>query len=237
MGRPGVFGKQLVTNGGNFIGINIGYNYFCEHEGGTEELCDFMNELRKYRGISGSLKLKRIAKEPLRYKDTPFGNYMLLPVVTYFRCAVLINNDDLKYRTRLMHNGVWDMLYLGTSGSIRYFFHKLYEHRQKINGELFPMTEADLFYMEDYNNLSSVNFGFARAGQPGVPSGSGIVGCWGSSDDYLYLGVSRDLVDCDVMSQLIVALKAGHLAICPEERRLFADRGCCLVDVAAVYGR
>lgn len=224
MGRPTVYGKQLVVRNGRFIGINIGYNFYMEHECGTEEICDDMNRLWEYKGIGGKMVLRKLAKEPLRYKDTPFGKYMLLPNVAFVRWTAVIDNSQCEFQARLMQDGVWDMLYIGVESSLGSIMKR--KHKFIGNKGYYYLGEANIFYMQDYNVGDATR----------IQNDTGIVGSWGSGCDYILLGIMRGYTTCDVLSQISLALRAGHLAVCPGDNRLFYDRGCCIVDVQAGYG-
>ena len=91
------------------------------------------------------------------------------------------------------------------------------KHKFIGNKGYYYLGEANIFYMQDYN----------VGGATRIQNETGIVGSWGSGCDYILLGIMRGYTTCDVLSQISLALRAGHLAVC--------QGGCFMIEVVALW--
>ena len=242
--RAALFSRQIITdNDDKIIGINIGYNFYAEHECGTDALvanintnrlkdiqalmdCASLIERHKVKkSIEKRQKANKMALK--RWENTPFNGYVLLPSVQYFTHKIIINNDSIKdkYNVFLTDNSNYTMLYIG-NGIDNEYWHKKFGNKR-------TLTEKDIFYMEDYQS-TLLNTGYILAGRPRVgemQQSKTLIGQWAGSDRGIMILMKND----DYIQDIISALKRGSIAVVPEERRLFKDRGCCLIDLDAAY--
>ena len=242
--RATMFGRQIVTDSNDkLVGVNIGYNFHAEHEYGTSELVENINNTKyddmmqimsckslidKYKLKKSIEKRQKINKQVLkRWENTPFKGYVLLPNVKYFTHKIIINNDSIRntYNVFLTDNSNYTMLYIGNGITNEQWHNKFGSKR--------TLTEEDLFYMDDYQEIP-LNMGYIMAGRPRVgemQQQKSLVAQWANTDNGLMILMKDDRYIQDIIS----ALRNGNLALVPKEPRLFKHRGCCLIDLESAY--
>jgi len=250
--RTTVYGRQtLIMAEGKLLGINLGYNFYYEHEEGTLELVHNINRTsqahlankivkqgcKDTKSIKFLYRLKKeIKKEEKimqRYKNTPYGEYTISCSIEPFIRKIIIDNSKLKresvYRNYLLNDGGYTLVILDNSLHTDYWANKI-ENKRKF-------CEGNFFYMEDYNNGVKNNPGYILRGKGANKFTSGNVqfaAAWGSSG--LILLIDRQSDDTYNISESIEkAIKSGSLAIVPEQSKLFNDRGCCLILLDEAY--
>lgn len=257
--RPAVYGLQYVANSrGEFVGLNLGYNFYVEHEHGVDGLVrtinntiDMPDDLREgmkevYSGQVSSItqatkiitKVRRLQKKAQKelgsarkkWGRTPFGNYIISPVANIFKREIIIDNTEIQklHSKFLTCNGKYTLLNLGDVYTKEYW-HKKFGNRKKF-------TEEDFLYMGDYSiATNSDNFGLqlarARGQDLGVNNQAKFAGAWG--DNGILLLINKDMGKC--AEQIIDAIVSGNLAIVYQESRLMKDRGCILIDLDKAY--
>lgn len=237
--RPGVYGKQYIIKNSRLIGINLGYNYFVEHE--MENMQDFVSMMAKLscrdevrqqmkNPVKKAMLQKKSRARAKRWEGTPFKGSVLRDYTnSYYKQGMVIKNDELISQGKgcILHNGgKYDMLMIGNDSDIRYMQDKFGNKR--------VFTEADLFPMSDYQYLSS-NYGYqqAAAGGAKMTKNSMVGSDWDGRGLMVYLIETPETEG--KLKHLQQALEAGNLAVVTHEPRLFKDRGCCLIDLDAAY--
>lgn len=249
--RPALYSSQLVLQNGEFIGYNLGYNFYCEHEHDTKEIVQSLNmkadfnmrlavQAEKLGPIKSAIKLGKIQKKSealmQRFKNTPFGNYILHPYTQVYIRNIRINNKKLreqnKYNKYLLKDTDYIMIDI-EDGICMYYTKKNFANKK-------VFTEEDIFYMGDYNCDTSCNPGLQLSGQQRnlreyECERIGILGAWGSHG--IRIMIDKRLGQAEEIAKSIEeALKRGALAIVYQEPRLFRDRGCGIVIVDRAYG-
>lgn len=242
--RPTIFGRQIVYDKqGVFVGLNLGYNFFVEHECGTQGLVERVNrdksviltELKKEeeQGVS-TFKLKRkldkLLKEDLkelkRWDKTPFKDYVLNKHIPMFSKKITINNEEIqnKYNKFLLDNDDYTMLVVGSGYYIKCLKDKFGKKR--------IFNEKEIFYMEDYNDsvINNVGYMLSRNKISKCMSNNDFAGQW-DPNGFMILS-KKDII----IENIEDAIKRSCLAVVPEEPRLFNDRGCCLIILDRAYG-
>lgn len=230
---PTVHGLQKVYDRqGIFVGVNIGYNFFAEHNVDASTIVREINKddsllyislAKSHKSqIQISRQLKKVAKEDekkLRLTmNCPFAGYVVKSSANVYTRTIMVDNTDImgKYTRFHLLNGKYD-LFLMSYGP--YFTH--YADRFK-NRKV--MSEDEIFYMPDYNQdliamTSSQPLDFA-----GAWDARGVMILFKHDDDKPDL--AEDLADC---------VKRGYLAMVSGEQRMFKDRGCCLIELDRAY--
>ena len=251
MGRPGVYGRELkLTPDGHFLGCNIGFNFFSEHEHDTLGEVEGLNngckpidiELLKMLGADKT-QIKRLKAYIKEYNSklttqlkmfgaTPFAQYLLHPCCNIISREVRINNNPIKdkYDKFLTINGDYTFIQIG--GNIDAIKNKL---KSKTS-----FTERDFLYMEDYaRGSSSTNIRFMQ----GLASGQihsrdnnfcHVCGSWGTNSGIVIL-VYRDEHTRDVGKELVEAVKNGYVGCVSALPTVFSNRGCCLINLEEAY--
>lgn len=255
MGRPGRFGRELkLDSNGAFIGLNLGYNFFCEHEAGVEGIvrsirfgshltkravkntmhmanfCGASKEQKKQIKAECKKKLELAEKAEVCYKkwsDTKLAPYMLLADTGYFVRQIRVNNNNLQLAGLMLHNGDYSYIGLGGNGSISHISKKF---ENKI-----VFSEDELLYTPDYTHgASTSNFGYTRAMASGKDLSSDnppACGAWQSGSDFITILIDRSAEGCkDLHKQIIDLLKSGNMCCLSQCEMVFKDRGCILMD-------
>lgn len=255
MGRPGKVGRELkLDSNGNFIGLNIGYNFYCEHESGVEgvvgrirsgshldkkqvksmmHMISFMgaNKEQKKQAKAECKKGLEVSENAevlyQRWHNTELAPYMLLADTGYFVRQIRVNNNDLQLSGLMLHNGDYTYIGLGGTGSINHI-------SKKFEGKT-VFREDELLYTPDYTyGLSTQNFGYMRAVASGKKLNidySPVCGAWQSGSDYINVLIDRSAEGCkDLHKQIIEILKSGNLCCLGYCEGVFKDRGCILMD-------
>lgn len=240
--RATLFGKQVRVQGDKFLGINLGYNFYTEHEYGIEKIPSEINSYSIALGnmsmlyrpnISQAMLLRRKVsaqnKAIKAWDDTPFKGFILYPCTIYTRREIIIDNTSIqnKYNRFLTSNGNYTLLYIGMAP----------EHWRVRNGERRKFTEEELLYMQDYNVDMSINPGFMMNGRnKTMNDNTGFAAAWqGRSHDIMLLVSSELESDKHIVDGIISAIKKGSLTIVGNEQRLFSDRGLILLDLDNCY--
>lgn len=255
MGRPTVYGKEIVMDSGEFVGINLGYNFYTEHEHGTGKIVlNNWNGLREHitkSSVYGMMfwrcpyvtgcttvrqatkQAKRLQKEALekeaRWKDTPFANNMLPCCTPYMKREIVINNASIKdqHDTFQTTDGIYILLRIGEDGL----------EWDKYHGNASFFTEDELQYMNDYQGRAKMNnFGLGLAQFMGNAPQSGnpdFAASWSNNDNVIQIIFPKQLEH--IADSIVETLKAGNLAVTYGEKMNYKDRGLCLTDLEAVY--
>ena len=251
--RPAVYGSQYVFNKkGVFVGCNLGYNFYFEHEQGTLEMVRSMNIDHSYvgdsikssglTGFKAMSKYKKVLKEEAkilkRWENTPFNDYVLSPNVPVLVKNITINNESIscKYSDFLLADDDYILVLVVEGMCFNTWKSRLGKKR--------IFTEEDLFYMYDYSNDMSKSSGIVLSNHPKQKGSvirtrrdTNLAGQWGSDGFMLLIRNNKSSFDCSFIAESITdAIKRGCLAVVPQEPRLFNDRGCCLVILDRAYG-
>lgn len=237
-----LYGKELrLSKSGEFIGINLGYNFYCEHEFDVDKVASRLNQYCAGKSFDELLTMstmqrikygnarKKQEKSVSKWDNTPFKGTVLFPNVIYTQREIIIDNTDIlsKYNLFLTDNGKHTILIIGTNP----------EQWRKQYGDRRKFSEEELLYMPKYNANMSVNPGFMMSGQKEVRhNNSGFAAAWAAGADNIEIIVSEQLeAKTNLTSQIINALKNGNLAVVQSEKRLFKDRGLILIDLENAY--
>lgn len=230
--RAAVFGRQLITVNNEFVGCNIGYNYYSEHENDSVECLRERLNRNTWIYLDNEIKPglrhkanvnRRVNKDKVlmgRWKNTPFCDDILMPSMPYYRREITIKNDDLKgeYNTFLLDDENYTLLALAPHFTL-----------QKKLGMRKIFNEGEFFNLEDYQKyMHNLGYHF-YANNQNVVTGADITGTW-SADGVIMFFKNGLIVD-----SFCEALKSGNIALVKEEKRLFKDRGCCFINLDAAY--
>lgn len=239
MARPTVYGKEIRVNSQNeCIGINLGYNFYCEHEGDTDCIVDDfnrhnsvpidMNSLRQYYKEVNRIKKQTKQGERIisRWRLTPFNGHVFIPSVNTMLKMIVINNEEVrrKYSTVLLDDGHYYLLSIG-----RGLTPEIWE---KKFGSKKTVSESDIFYMPDYQGLYR-NTGFILNNGQQMIQGRNFGASWALCSSYMMIVLPAE--QKSYLEDIQLALKAGNLACVQSEPRMFKDRGCCLINLEKAY--
>lgn len=230
--RAAVFGRQLILVDGEFVGCNVGYNFFSEHENGAVDClverlnrntCIWINNeikpgLLHDRNVRKKLKSDKLLADV--WKDTPFKNSMLMASMPFVKREITIDNDVLKdkFKTLLLSDGDYTMIALAP----HFTFQCKIGMRRKFN-------ECEFFDCNDFQRYTS-NIGYHfHAERLEVQPGAEVTAAWSES------GIILFFKDAIIANLFCSALRAGSLALVEQENRLFKDRGCCFINLQAAY--
>lgn len=224
VGRPTVFGKQIVQRNGEIIGINIGYNAFCEHEGNTLSLVqDLSNTFWLSRDSAKAIKKGgSILKRQSRILDKNglgvFKDYRVNPNVCFKHRRIRVDR-----RPEEVNDGKLHMFEGGKEYDLCFISDYLQMERIEKNiGLRRVFYEDELLYLPDYQNMRF------------RPEMSGyIVGDWGlgySSAGIMFAIRTDGFIDSKLLvDQVQYSLKSGYLALVNNTCGIFRDRGLGLV--------
>ena len=254
MGRPGVYGRELkLSPDGHFLGCNLGFNYFAEHEQGTIGEVNAINmgcrplDLRTLRLMGANrVKMKEAKAYIKEYKkksenqmrmfgNTPYSSYLINPCCSVFKREIVISNNTIKdkYSKFLTCNGEYTFIQIG--GDTNRAKEKLRSKKQ--------FTEEDLLYMPDYAIVKNQfnNYGLMRGMVEGEITSKDdypcqVCGSWGTNSGIVVL-IYRDesMHTKDTGAELVEAVKKGYIACIPELHQIFSRRGCCLINLEEAY--
>ena len=243
MGRPTVYGKEIrIDNQNRCIGINLGYNFYCEHEGdtlGIVESCNNVN-LRQLHLLSSLApiqyrkeitKLKKQIKSDekfiKRWNNTPFADHVFMPSTYSLLKMVVIDNSAIrqKYSNIFLNDGHYYLLSIG-NGITPDVWEKKFGTKKTV-------SEEDLFYMQDYQGLCR-NTGYILNNGFNLTQQLNFGASWATHNSYLLVVLPAE--QKSYLEDIQSALKAGNLACVQYEPRMFKDRGCCLINLEAAYG-
>lgn len=236
MGRATVYGKEVVTLNREFLAVNLGYNFYREHEGDTKNfVCSLNTDMETKFRLAFKSKLsrevrqynKQLKKNILTAKKYgQYEPYMLYSNVPYFKREIIIDNSDIrhKYTTFQTRDGNYTLLVLGDT-RIRDNWVNKYGNRRKFN-------ESEILYMPDYQSYSlRNNLGRMNNKASYIGGDKPFVGVWATESPYLMLLISREYdKDEIVVNGIISALGRGSLAVLPQSS-CTKDRGCILIDM------
>lgn len=251
MARPTVFGKEIVVDNDNkVIGINLGYNFYAEHEGDTGIIVNNMNKklymqlsmMQAAGGIRYRKQIKQLTKqiknnEALmgKWSLTPFKGYVFAPTTNSMLKMIVINNSEIKkkYNNFMLQDGRYYLLVIGDGLTPEYW--------EKRFGTKKTVSEADLFDMTDYQSTFCGNKPYilnikSASKTVRVAHNDCFAAAWAlgnSYSNYLMIAISEDKKS--YLEDIQKALKNGDLACVTQDRKIFSDRGCCLIDLDAAY--
>ena len=242
MGRPTVYGKEIrVDNDNTCVGINIGYNFYCEHEGDTICIVENLNNI-SYRNLNFlktlggiryvreinklSKQLKKNEKIVSRWKNTPYVGHVFFPTTPTWLKMVVIDNSEVrtKYKNVILDDGHYYLLVIGTGFTSEYW--------EKKFGTKKTVSEKDLFMIEDYQGLCR-NTGYLLNNGQGLKQENNFAASWSLSDNTIMILLPEQKKS--YLEDIVKALKEGNLGCIQQEPRMFKDRGCCLIDLEAAY--
>lgn len=222
--RPTVYGKEFCIRDRKCVGINIGYNYYCEHEDVVLKLIDCLNGMvpkatsfDKLLKKDGRSFLKKVPVHPA------FKNCRLLPDVPYFKTDVLIDNRPLK--------GKYNVLQLSSKVYTLYVFGWDLERVKRNVESKSVFTEEDFSYLPDYQISKSIHQ--STLFRDGINMGIVLFGSW-YENGFLIL-IAKDNSICPTY-QIEYSLKNGYLALCDGHAGLFKDRGLSLIFLDKLDG-
>lgn len=243
--RPALYGGQIRTssvgNKGTLKGINLGYNFYVEHEAyGNDTPTDGMVRLlnvctqgimfdatQKYGDtlrarMHYSQQVKKVStmleKVNRKLAGTPFQHRVLSSSIPLLVRSIKIDNSALKsrgqYNTFLTSDGEYTLV-VATPNINRW---KTMLSRRRV------FSEDELLYMDDYQQSTlRNNLGYCLNGRPSGYSNHDFVRAW---DNNGFLILFRDK---DIAKQFVSAINRGVVGVVPEFPWLFGDRGCCFV--------
>lgn len=237
--KPGVFGREVIMLGTKFRGINIGYDYVDEHEGGTIlKLVETLNERAKkdieeehekqgfFKSLFAPKKMKTDITAISKWGDTPYRFYVVMPSVPYIRKEIVIDNKPIKrkYNHFLLDDGEYTFL------SFDEHVKSARENWESVYGYKTVFTEADWFYMPFYQKLESKTGYIVDTVNGKVPtiSDPGVAGQWSSRGFQLFIANKR-LADA-----FCETLEKGNLAIVDTVEHVFQGRGCCFINLEEI---
>lgn len=149
--RPTVYGKEILFNlRGELIGINLGFNFFHEHQCGTQELVQSVNyhafpdgctpaQYRKYA--------KQMEKSAKKWERTPFAGYVFAPSAQIFTRKLIIDNSEVpaSFPVRQLRDGKYIMFALNGGG------YSAPQYWSQCLGNNRKFSEDKLLHMRDYN--------------------------------------------------------------------------------------
>lgn len=247
MARPTVFGKEIVVDKENkIVGINIGYNFYAEHEGDTGIIVQNMNK-KLYMQLSmmqaaGALRyrkqIKQITKQiknneklMSKWSLTPYKGYVFAPTTSSMLKMIIINNSEIKqkYINFMLQDGRYYMLVIGDGLTPEYW--------EKRFGAKKTVSEADIFDMSDYQSTFARSpYKLRNCDKVTKIQGDNFGAAWALGNSYSnYLMVVMPEDKKSYLEDIQKALKNGDLACVTQDRKLFSDRGCCLIDLDAAY--
>lgn len=233
--RPTITGQYVGYNKqGELCGVNLGYNFMCEHGEGTQNLVKTLNNNKynihsrikkmNYGYMRGNLyyknTLKKANKLISRWDNTPFKGCVLNPYTEILTRKITIRNSDeilQKYRQfQLKDNCDYEMLIVSDHWGI--------DSWQKKLGKRRIFSEDEILCMEDYQG---------RRIDPAL-----VHGAW-ASDGFMVLFESMNNQWHDgkkAITELESAIENGCLAVVDKEPRMFSEAGCCLIVLDKSYG-
>lgn len=238
--RPTIFGKQVVTRNGILCGVNLGYNFYTEHERGINDLLTTLNNNLTENYVASfkdklafDKKVRADNRKMNKFRSTPFKNCIVRPSTRYIRREIIINNDELKnrYCSLMLENTNYTLLVFGSRGILDVYGKKL-EGKRKF-------SEADFMYVPDYNLGLSPNIGAILSGKStckdiGIGTISTVLSSSWDNTGFLIF-IKKDSIYSSIPDNIENNLKAGGLALVSETAGLFRDRGLGLVFLDNMY--
>lgn len=221
--RPTVYGREMIKNEkGELAGINLGYNYYLEHECGTEELLEGINDLAPKMKLRDKIKFSKIKR---KYKHTPFNGHIINPQIPLIERKITIDNTRIKatyskYKKFLLKDGQTYTQVVTATAS--YLLNRYKETKV-------TYAESDVLYMPDYQS-NNFNTGWILNGSPSEPKYDEFAGAWDGSNGFMIL-----FEDPKAADEFIAAIRRGVMAMVSEERSLFKDRGLSFIVLDKVY--
>lgn len=242
MGRPTVYGKEIrLDRHGKCVGINLGYNFYSEHEGDTIVIVDSANRkmhsalsmLKAFGAFAYrkqisqlSKKIKANEKALARWSATPFNGHVFAPTTNSMLKMIVINNSEVrnKYSNVMLNDGHYYILSIGDGLTPEYW--------EKKFGSKKTVSEEDLFYMPDYQNMIRSTGYILNQGHR-LKQDTTFGASWALGSEYMIIVLPAE--QKSYLEDLQSALNAGNLACVSQEPRMFSDRGCCLIDLQGAY--
>lgn len=228
--RPAIHGNEVVFDKDTFIGINLGFNFYAEHEGNIKKLAESFNYM--YSGIS----LRELAayKKSLhainkKWKNTSILPYILNPYTTALvkRTITIDNSSKAPYYNKYL---CFDEEYVAL-----YFYNKSYPQgfSEKLTSKQ-KFREDELYCMRDFasqipekpfmNNVLAVGRDIQ------------IVGVWTSFTPYMLVLVKKNLPHSEeIVAGIQKAFRNYDLALAPEMAGVFEGRGLILYDAENLF--
>lgn len=234
--RPSLHGQYVkYNNKGELCAVNLGFNFYAEHQEGTQDLVRKVNDnhfniledikYKGYKGIRAEMFYKKALKKEQqvisRWDNTPFVGFVLSPNAEMFTRKIKIRYSEQamqKYKQFQLKNECdYEMLVVSDHWGIDYWQQNLGKKR--------IFCEDEIMIMSDYQN------------QRVLPAP--VHGSW-AQDGFMILFESTDEQGHDgkvAINELESAIKRGCLAVVPKEPRIFGDNwGCCLIILDKSYG-
>lgn len=214
--RPTVYGKEILLDlRGNLLGINLGFNFYNEHECGTQGLVQAVNNHAYEDGCTPAQYRKfhrQVEKAAKKWAKTPLAGYVFAPSSQVFMRKIIVDNSecDAKYPIRQLQDGKY-ILFSMTGAA---YAAPNYWHRRLGLARKFP--EDKLLYMPDYNPCR-------RYFQPGEFGAA-----WAHDGLMLLLSETAIYNAAVIVEQLTEAIKRNVLA-CVPQHPAFKLHGCTLV--------
>lgn len=221
--RAGIYGSEIIIDDGNFIGVNLGYNYYAEHE------CDLKCLVEKYnrKDSSQSAKDKEIKK---KYKDSWVKDYILNPDTTGLikRTIVFDNSKPDYYDNYLSRHGEYLAMYIGKKDTYEYS----YWNKTLVSNKVY--REDELIQMSDYaRKIEDKSQSRLITGNLHICHEPDLIGLWTGTDTDILLMIRKDRDDWKILVDGITnALHDCNLAVVNGIQNVFKDRGLILIDVS-----
>lgn len=231
--RPAVYGRELIIRDDKFVGINFGYNFYCEHETsdgeGMESIVrhingiDFMSvpfnpvAIKKARNLVE--KQNKSIENHWRH-DKEVIPHIISPACGYLRRELIIDNSKLRDKgvTPLLEDGNYTMMMFDLKSSCEHMNTERLGQKRKF-------AEDMLLYTPDYVR--------SRAVKP-----LRFAGAWSMGKGFIVL-VSKDYSLYRNIPDIIENSHKGHsLGVFNGVQGITTDRGLTLMmlDVCAEKG-
>lgn len=239
--RATVYGREIAVKNGVICGVNLGYNFYSEHEHGVDSIVYGLNNMSNPEYRANTLKTKlhaqKLARKDIKamqnFYNTPFKAGLIRPSISYVKRKIIIDNSELKKQ------GKYSKYLLSDGNYTLYGFYSIPAELARFKemvGNKRKLSEEDLFYMPDYSAQSmSNNFGFMTNYMSGNINGTidgdiPIAGKWGSSGLLILLNENNNL-SLRVIDTIQDNLESGGMAIIYGPGGIFKDRGLGIVFV------
>lgn len=221
--RTAVYGSEILVDSKGFVGVNLGYYFYAEHEWLDVGLIQSFNQNTIY-GTEQKVKyMKSMHDIEKKYKNEQIKEYILNPeIVKTFKRTIQIDNTGSKYSDCLCYNDEYIAFYMANRGL--WSFDKRSEYIQ--SGKTYK--EDDLLYQDDYSHN--------KTGEQHIITGNNMVcretdiaATWDDSTPELLILFRKTERNRYVIKELEIALKEKRLAIC-NKSSMFKDRGLILFN-------
>lgn len=222
--RPAIHGSEVVFDKDTFIGINLCFNFYAEHEGNIKKLVESFNYRYSYSIRELAAYKKCLHAINKKWKNTSILPYILNPYSTTLvkRTITIDNSSKAPYYNKYL---CFDEEYVAL-----YFYNNSYPDNfsDKITSKQ-KFREDELYCMRDFasqipekpfmNNVLAVGHAIQ------------IVGVWTSFTPCMLVLVKKNFPHSDeIVAGIQKAFRNYDLALAPEIDGVFEYRGLILYD-------